>query len=198
MQSTVLAACISLIILTSTISPAADQSKSAKEIHNKVFDRFYINPQGLLHISFTDGSEVVIPREHGRYQKQSVLTQEAFENIRISKNRRLIGWLGSYMICAQSYPCTPELVIYDPERGQRHISPPRGIVWDWAFINRDAQVVIHYGFPHGDAAGAYALYDAVSGEKVADYDATEIPEWVREFQRAKNRSINSQSNEPGK
>ena len=198
MKSTVLAMCMGLTFWTSTICLSEDQSKSHKVIHNKVFDRFDINSQGLLHILLIDGSDVVIPKEQGRYKNGDVLTQETFENIRISENRHLIGWLGSYMLCAQSYPCTPELVIFDPEGSQRHISAPGGTIWDWAFINRGAQVVIHYGFPHGDGVGAYALYDAGSGEKIGSYDATEIPEWVREFQNERIRSINRQTYEPVK
>ena len=187
MKPTALVLYIGLTLLLVTIPLSADQSKGQEGIHNKAIDRFDIDPQGALQIFFIDGSDVVIPKEHGRYKNRDVLTQEKFEDIKISGNRLLIGWLGSYMLCAQSYPCTPELVIYDPGHSERHISAPHGIIWDWAFINRDTQVVIHYGFPHGDGIGTFALFNAGSGEKIADYDASEIPEWVREFQKEKIR-----------
>jgi hypothetical protein len=101
--------------------------------------------------------------------KDDSVLQSGFENIQIAGDRRTIGWLATYMICAQSYPCAAELVIYRSGHVTQRIAPDTGIVWNWIFWQRGAQVAVHSGFPHGDRGGIYSLYDVESGHVLGSY-----------------------------
>jgi hypothetical protein len=80
-----------------------------------------------LHISFSDGTDFEIPLEKGRFGN---LIQEAFEDVRLAEDGKHLGWLADYMICALSYPCHAELVIYQPGKELKYIRPAHGIIWD--------------------------------------------------------------------
>ena len=142
--------------------------------------------EGALHILHSDGTDVRIPREKGRFAAgPQTLTQETFSDIRRSDDRRHIGWLAGYMMCQQSYPCSAELVIYRPGRELTRIPPAYGIIWRWAFLEAGGQVVVHCGFPHGDATGVYTWHDAGTGAELGRFapDGEEGPHWVRALRR---------------
>jgi hypothetical protein len=145
-----------------------------------LIDRFYEDAKGNLHIVFTDGKDLAVPKEKGRYE----VAQEGFENILIAKSKRRVGWLASYMVCAQSYPCTPELAIFENGKIIQFIKPVSGVIWNWSFIRGGDRVAIQYGFPHGDEVGAFALHDAVSGKKISEYSqiGKRKPDWVQELE----------------
>ena len=128
----------------------------------RVIDFSVVNG-GPLHIIFNDGTDVEIPLERGRFGN---LRQEAFEDVQIAEDGKHIGWLADYMICAQSYPCHAELVIYQPGKKLTYIPPPHGVIWDWKFAEGGKQVVVHSGFPHGDDTGLSTVYDAETGREV--------------------------------
>lgn len=128
---------------------------------------FSIENGGPLHIFLTDGAVIEIPLERGRFNLGSGdLRQESFENIQIAEDGKQLGWLADYMICAQSYPCHAELVIYQPGKKLTYIFPPHGVIWDWKFKKEGKQVTVHYGFPHGDETGVFAVYNTETGRKV--------------------------------
>ncbi len=143
--------------------------------------------QGTLHIIYSDGTEAEIPKERGRFAVgDQTLTQEHFLDIQVADDRRHIGWLADYMICAQSYPCTAELVIYHSGHKPKYIPPPYGIMWRWKFLEGGKQIVVQGGFPHGDDMGAYALYDAETGRQLAKFSSKEEgspPNWVQQLRR---------------
>jgi hypothetical protein len=117
-----------------------------------------------LHISFSDGTDIEIPLEKGRFGNSSgVLRQTSFEDVQVAEDGKHIGWLADYMICAQSYPCHAELVIYQPGKKLKYIPPPVGVIWDWGFVGGGTQVLVHSGFPHGDDTGISTIYDADTG-----------------------------------
>lgn len=152
---------------------------------NAQIETFRVTTQGTLHITYSDGTEVDIPKgsRPSLYEGERALTQEAFSDIQLADDRRHIGWLPEYMVCAQSYPCTPELVIYNSHSEPKSISPPSGIVWTWKFL-KAKQVVMHYGFPHGDDTGVYGLYDSETGSERARFSPgnKRAPKWVRQLQ----------------
>jgi hypothetical protein len=171
--------------LFGSVAPARADRESSPPRVGGVIDSCAVDSAGLLHVVLTDGRDVAVPRERGRFTSDGdTLTQEGFHSIQIDEHHRRVGWLASYMICAQSYPCTPELAIFDEAQGTTYIDPPAGIIWEWAFVGGGKRVVIHYGFPHGDEVGAYALYDAETGVKEADYTPGQKgtrPDWAREL-----------------
>jgi len=118
---------------------------------------------GPLHIVYSDGTDVEIPPEKGRFDD----AQKSFSDIQLADDRQHIGWLAEYMICAQSYPCAAELVVYRSEHKLMYFRPPHGIVWSWKFLKGGKQVAVHGGFPHGEESGADALYDTETGRELS-------------------------------
>jgi hypothetical protein len=172
-----------------TAGPAklATQGRTpAKAAH---IDGFYVAAEGALHIIYSDGTEVGIPKERGRFtQGEHTLTQETFSDIQLADDRRHIGWLADYMICAQSYPCSAELVIFRSGDELKHIPPPYGVMWRWKFLAGGKQIAVESGFPHGDDRGACALYDTETGGVLATFSSTgkKAPEWVQQL-RSSNK-----------
>ncbi len=160
---------------------AAQNGTSTKDAH---IVRFYVAPEGPLHIIYSDGTDVGIPKERGRFAVgEHTLTQETFSDIQLADDRQHIGWLAEYMICQQSYPCPAELVIYQSEQKLKYIPPPYGIMWRWKFLEGGKQVVVQGGFPHGDNTGAYALYDTGTGRQLAEFSSNKNkpPKWVQQL-----------------
>jgi len=151
---------------------------------------FDIAADDALRIHYSEGTSVVIPKEKGRFAVgDDILTQETFSDIQLADDRQHIAWLADYMICQQSYPCPMELVIFRSGHQQTYISPPFGIIWKWWFRDNGKHVVVQFGFPHGDATGAYALYDTETVRELATFSPTEnkeAPEWVQQL-RPSNR-----------
>ena len=148
---------------------------------------FHVETEGALHIIYSDGTDVEIPKERGRFAVgEQTLTQEHFSDIQLADDHQHIGWLADYMICAQSYPCSAELVIYRSGRKLKYISPLYGVVWGWKFLGGGKQVVVQSGFPHGDETGAFALYDTETGRKIAEFSSKKekAPNWVQELRRS--------------
>jgi hypothetical protein len=122
---------------------------------------------GPLRIKYSDGSEVVIPNERGRFARDdSNLTQENIDDVQLAADKQHIGWLADYMMCSQSYPCPMELVVYRLGEELRYFSAQYGVVWSWSFLNGGKQVAVRGGFPHGDEAGAEIVYDVETGREV--------------------------------
>jgi len=144
---------------------------------------FSVATEGSLHIVYSDGTEVEIPKERGRFAKgEQIIAQETFSNIQVADDRRHIGWLADYMMCAQSYPCSMELVIYQSAQKLQYILPPYGIMWRWRFLDGGKRVVVQGGFAHGDDTGAYVLYDTDTGRELAKFSSTtkKAPKWVQQ------------------
>jgi len=142
--------------------------------------------RGALHIIYSDGSEEEIPRERGRFSdSEGILTQETFSDVRLADDHQNIGWLADYMICAQSYPCSAELVIYRSGSKMKHITPQYGIIWGWKFLKGGKQIVVQSGFTHGDETGSYALYDTETVRQLDEFSSKKkkIPNWVQQLQR---------------
>ncbi len=170
----------------------------AKPAKNAYIVRFYANSAGEspkteknsgpgpLHIIYSDETQVDIPNERGRFEiGERTLTQENFSDIQLADDRQHLGWLADYMICQQSYPCSAELVIYQSGHKFRYIDPPYGILWKWRFLNSGKQVVVQFGFPHGDSTEAYALYDADTGDLLAKFIPSaknKAPHWVQQLE----------------
>lgn len=171
-----------ILSITLTIFPLiawSQQSNAAQSINTEIIERAEVKPDGNLRVIFNNKEELTVIKEKGRYDVE----QEGFENIQIAKNKRYVGWLATYRICAQSYACTAELVLFTNKNYQVHITPDGGIIWSWVFIHDGDQVAIHSGFPHGDAEGKYELYDVVSGKRSAFFnsDKTSAPPWVQDL-----------------
>ena len=170
---------INLIILT-LVSLSVHGEQVGKQDKNRIIDHFEKDAQGNLRVTFNQGVEMTVSKEMGRYD----VGQESFDFIQIAKNKKSVGWLATYRVCAQSYACTPELVLLDSKRKLIYIVPDYGVVWSWTYIKDGDQVAIHYGFPHGDTPDEYVLYDAPTGKKITVFSGSEqsAPKWAKEIQ----------------
>jgi len=170
-----------------TASPARPCAQNHPSERKADIVSFHVEDEGegTLHIIYSDGTEAEIPKERGRFAVgDQTLTQEHFLDIQVADDRQHIGWLADYMICAQNYPCTAELVIYQSGHKLRYFSPPYGIMWRWKFLEGGKQVVVQGGFPHGDDTGAYALYDTGTGRRLAKFSSNKkkAPKWVQQLE----------------
>jgi hypothetical protein len=138
---------------------------------------------GPLRLTYSDGTVVTIPAERGQFSDgNAVVPQTVFEQIALAPDRRTIGWLADYMMCAQSYPCPLELVIFHAGARTRKMAPKFGTIWGWMFIDGGAEVVVHSGFPHGDMTGEFTLYDVKTGTMMGSYAKTrDAPSWVAQY-----------------
>lgn len=172
-----------LVLLSATTSGCAAQSRQRVQRGQRhLICSFHVDGGGDLHVTFCSGKNLAVPKENGRFD----VAQEGFVDIHLAKDKLRIGWLAAYKVCAQSYACTPEVQLLDGKNHTVYISPSVGIISGWTFVKGGNEVAIRYGFPHGDTLDAYALYDAASGKKLADFSATEkksAPDWVRELVR---------------
>lgn len=184
-----------------TASPARLQPQDPSSTMKADIVSFHVETKGdgALHITYSDGSEVKIPKEKGDFViDEKALPQEDFSDIQVADDRQHIGWLASYMICQQNYPCNAVLVIYQSGKQPISISPESGIPWRWKFLEGGRKIVIQFGFPHGDIAGAYTLHDTETGRDLGSYSENEkeAPHWVQELRRSEaagsdNASISS-------
>jgi hypothetical protein len=145
-----------------------------------------------LRVSYSDGAIVEIPRERGRVKDgDKTLSQVEFSEVQVADDRVHIGWVADYMICAQSYPCHLELVVFRAGHSPRYVHADHGVVWEWAFLASGKQVVVHSGFPHGDNFGQYTLYDSDSGRQrgsfLPDERERSAPKWVQVLQSGENK-----------
>ena len=129
---------------------------------------------GPLHIIYRDGTDVVVPNEKSDFSG----TQDSFRRIHLAKDHQTIGWLADYMMCAQSYACPRQLVIYRSGHVLQKIGPSYGTLRDWQFSEEGKQVVTQESsFPYGYG---YALYDIETGHKLAEYSLRQnAPKWVQ-------------------
>jgi hypothetical protein len=97
-------------------SPTTVQAQRGKAI------TAYEETKSGLRIAYEDGKVIEIPRERGHVKNgNAALEQAAFEDVRISSDRTRIGWMASYKICAQSYPCPIEIAVFDVVHHTRYI-----------------------------------------------------------------------------
>lgn len=146
------------------------KSRSRIPAKNAHIIDYPIETEGPLYIRYSDGTDVEIPKERGRFGD---LTQEAFSDIQLADDRQHIGWLADYRICAQSYPCHAELVIYESGHKLKYIPPSHGIIWSWQFLEGGKKILVRSGFPHGDDTGASTLYDIETGREIGKSSSKE-------------------------
>ena len=124
---------VGLITLCSSIAQTVGSATGSKKetgtpVNSARIIDFNVIDGKPLHISFSDGTGVEVPLEKARFGD---LRQEAFEHVQMAEDGRHLGWLADYMLCAQSYPCHAELVIYQPGQKLIYIRPQYGIIWNW-------------------------------------------------------------------
>jgi hypothetical protein len=135
-----------------------------------------------------------VPKRVAR--KDSSGKQIEFDDVAISPDRRVVGWLALYANCCTSYPIPLALVLYS--NGKTRVLTGRGLpVWQWRFLANGTRVAFEQETVHGGIGVHFELRDVVTGRLIDEYDppsdssadaaATppEPPIWVTEMSRAK-------------
>ncbi len=136
-----------------------------------------------LHIVTADGRDhTIMPK---RWQSGG-----GFEGVKISPDRRSVGWLAEQMLTpsqggvSYSYAIALELDIWRDGRVVRRFGQEQAIK-GWAFVNNGDEVAIRSGPLHGPDSFDCALFDVNSGKELArwsldrkDYVA---PAWARQL-----------------
>ena len=110
--------------------------------------------------------------------------QVAFEQVTMSADRRIVGWVALYPNCCTSYPVPLKLVLLRMDGGRTAISNALPI-WQWAFAADGQSVVIRQAPIHGAAPMSYERRDIRTGRLIAtaQTDSTTLPKalpaWVR-------------------
>jgi hypothetical protein len=140
---------------------------------------------GPLHISYSDGTAIVIPLrdERGCFEKQA-----GFSYIKIASDRQTIGWAETCYVAA-SYPIEIILVVY--RNGKIILRLEEGMIWHWEFMNGGKQAAIVWGTAHGsNCPTSWQLYDLRTRRKISEvlkYGIDEpclkpdAPKWARQL-----------------
>ena len=153
-----------------------------------------VGSDGLIHIIDEAGKESIAPRETLEGMPADEQLQAAAGSVRISSDRRTVGWIVSFPNCCTSYPLPLLLVLYrDGHVTQRIRSRGLPEIWDWDFVDGGARVVFASNFPHGNSQSQYEMHDVASGRLLHIYTGSGKPEpsWVRAYLRSVNTGVKS-------
>jgi hypothetical protein len=109
--------------------------------------------------------------------------QVAFEQVSLSSDRRVVGWVGLYPNCCTTYPIPMNLVLLRVDGGRTVIATDM-TVWQWGFAPDGRSVVIRQAPLHGDAPMFYELHDMRTGRLIATAETDSashaaLPSWTR-------------------
>ena len=110
--------------------------------------------------------------------------QVGFDQVAISRDHRVVGWLALYPNCCTSYPIPLQLVLLR-EDGRRTVIGDDLPIWQWAFVPGGRNVVIREAPVHGDAPATYELREIRTGRLIASIQkdsTTTLPPWARPAQ----------------
>jgi len=125
--------------------------------------------------------------------------QVGFEQVALSTDHRIVGWVALYPNCCTSYPIPLTLVLLHSD-GRRTVISDELPVWQWAFAADGRSVVIRQAPVHGAAPTFYERRDVRTGRVLATAQADSstrepLPEWVRGAMR-KRAPMAPPSNKP--
>lgn len=139
------------------------------------YRRADIDAAGQLRIVLTNAHVIRPPKDSD---------QVAFEQVAMSADHRLVGWVALYPNCCTTYPIPLKLVLLRSGGGRTVISNELPI-WQWAFAADGKSVVIRQAPVHGVAPTFYEQRDTRTGRVLATAEtdsttpATALPAWAR-------------------
>lgn len=140
-----------------------------------VYQRVEVDSTGVLRIVLANNS--VITREKER-------SQVGFEQVAVSSNHQVVGWVALYPNCCTSYPVPNKLILLQATGERTDIAPDLPI-WKWGFAPGGKHVVLRLAPVHGVAPTTYELREMKSGRVVKTIEAQltrGLPEWTRPAQ----------------
>ena len=133
-----------------------------------------IDSTGQLRIVLSDKRVISPPKDS---------TQVTFEQLAISADHRVAGWVALYPNCCTTYPIPLRLVLLRADGGRTVIGNDMPI-WQWAFAADGRSVVIRQAPVHGAAPTSYERRDIRTGRVTATAVADSsfdpaLPAWAR-------------------
>jgi hypothetical protein len=109
--------------------------------------------------------------------------QVAFEQVALSADHRIVGWVALFPNCCTSYPIPLKLVLLRID-GSRTVISNALPIWQWAFAPDGKNVVIRQAPVHGGAPMSYELRAIRTGRLIAaaqmdSATRTALPPWAR-------------------
>jgi hypothetical protein len=157
----------SLLIIAASMTLGAESSSA-----QGFFRRAEVDSLGEVRITLADKSIIRPPKES---------TQAGVEQLALSADHRVVGWVVLYPNCCTSYPIPLKLVLLRAG-GRRTVISDGLPVWQWAFSPDGGSVVIRQAPVHGDAPVSYEQRDIRSGRVIASTitdSTTALPGWAR-------------------
>jgi hypothetical protein len=138
------------------------------------FRRAEIDSTGQLRVDLANERVIRPPKDSN---------QVSFDQVALSADRRIVGWVALYPNCCTSYPLPLKLILLRSKGSRTAISNALPI-WQWAFAADGHNVVILEAPVHGSAPTFYELRAIRSGRLMARIRAdstsrTALPTWAR-------------------
>jgi hypothetical protein len=135
------------------------------------FRRAEVDSLGDMRITLADNRIIRPPKDS---------TQTAVEQIALSADHQVVGWVILYPNCCTTYPIPLKLVLLRAGGARTVIS--NGLpIWRWAFAPGGRSVVIRQAPVHGDSPTSYEQRDIRSGRVIATAVSSStgaLPEWA--------------------
>lgn len=158
---------------------------TAAEATDRRYVRAAVDHAGHLRIVDSRKRTTIVKKERD---------QVGFDQIRIAKGGRAVGWLALFPNCCTSYPIPLELVVESGGR-RRHFTGIGMPVFQWRFMNGGARVAFQQETVHGGFSIHYEMRDVGSGRLLGQWEPTygsdnrvqeeqQPPQWVRDFNAA--------------
>src|SRR5262245_62715246 len=142
----------------------------------QTYRRADIDSTGQLRILLSTGHVLRPPKDSD---------QVSFDQVALSADHRIVGWVADYPNCCTSYPIPLKLVLLRTGGARTVIHNGRPI-WQWAFAANGRSVVIRQAPVHGAGPVNYELRDIRTGRVIATVQteadstpSTAFPQWVR-------------------
>jgi hypothetical protein len=130
--------------------------------------------------------------------RPNVGDQVGYDQVAISPDRRLVGWLALYPNCCTSYPIPLALVVYSNGKTRRFTGNDLP-VWRWRFEAAGRQVAFEQETVHGATGVHYELRDVSTGRLIDQYNPTsprnptpdrvadvkDVPSWVTRLDQSR-------------
>jgi hypothetical protein len=158
-------ACIALVACTLGVHTSSAEA---------TFRRAAIDSTGQLTMTLANDRVLRPPKDSN---------QVSVDQVALSADRRLIGWVALYPNCCTSYPIPLELVILRTD-GSRTVITTTLPIWQWAFTSDGRNVVIRQAPAHGAVRTSYELRAIGTGQLIAhaETDSAQrgsLPAWIR-------------------
>ena len=101
--------------------------------------------------------------------RPNVGDQVGFDQVAISPDGRVVGWLALYPNCCASYPIPLALVLYSNGK-TRTFKGNELPVWRWRFEAEGKQVAFEQETVHGGIGVHYELRETLTGRLVEEYN----------------------------